>query len=52
MMTIFEQLLENPEFKSNLEKLPEDERKEVLASLKQLTEQWEKYLLVPIKKLK
>lgn len=51
-MAIFDDLLKNSEFQEHLKKLPEDERKVILESLRKLTEQWETYLIKPLQNLK
>jgi len=51
-MTLFEKLLKMKEYQEQLDKLPEDERKEILAALKQLTERWENLILKPLQNLK
>lgn len=50
-MSLYETILENPIFKENLEKLTEDEKKEILAAVKVMADQWENRLLKPLKKL-
>jgi len=51
MSKLFEQLLENPYYKELLDKLPDDERDVVIKALRQITEQFEKNLLDPIRNL-
>lgn len=51
-MSLFDEVTKNPSYKRYLEKLPEDERKEIQESLRQLTEQWERYILGPLQNLK
>jgi hypothetical protein len=50
-MTLYETILANPVFQENLAKLTEDERKEILSAVRQMTDQWENRLLKPLKKL-
>ena len=51
-MALFDEILKNPEYQKNLEKLSEDERVEIQKSLRELTEQWERFVLKPIQNLK
>lgn len=51
-MALFDVVMANPEYKKYLKKLNPDERKEIEASLRQLTEQWEAYILKPLQNLK
>ncbi len=49
---LYEQIMSNPEFKANLAKLSEDEKRDILQAIKMLTERWENGLLKPLEKLK
>ncbi len=51
-MALFDEVLKNPEYQRYLKKLPEDERKSIQDSLRQLTELFEGRLLKPLENLK
>lgn len=52
MSDLFETFLKDPYYQELLQKLPEDERAIVLKALRELTEKFEKQLLIPIQNLK
>lgn len=52
MSKIFEDLIKTKEFKDQLKQVPEEERKKVLESLKELVEKFENLVLAPLEKLK
>jgi len=50
--SLFETLLESPEYQILLQQLPDDERKSVLAGLKKMVDDWEKNVLKPLENLR
>lgn len=51
MSDLFEQLLQDPYYQELLQKLPEDERTAVMKALREITEHFEKNLLIPLRNM-
>lgn len=49
--SIFEECMNDPNYRELLNKLPEDERVVILKALREITERFENNLLEPIRKL-
>jgi len=49
--TFFDKMLEDPYYQNLLNKLPNDEKEVVIKALREVSEQFEKGLLEPIRKL-
>lgn len=49
--TFFDKMLEDPYYQNLLNKLPSDEKEVVIKALREVSEQFEKGLLEPIRKL-
>lgn len=47
-MAIFDEITKSPQYQKYLDMLPEDQRKEVVASLRKLCEEFEQKILLPI----
>lgn len=50
--SLFDTLLETPEYQILLEQLPDDEKQSVLAGLKKMVDDWEKNILKPLENLR
>lgn len=51
-LTLFEEILEQPEYQEVLSQLPDEERKELLATLKKMVDEWENTFLKPLENYK
>jgi hypothetical protein len=49
-MSIFDEMLKNKEYQSLLNKLPEDEKKAIMESLRRVAEDFENQIIKPIKR--
>jgi hypothetical protein len=47
-MSLFDELLKSEEYKNLIEKLPKDERVEILKSLREFVEQFENTIIKPL----
>ena len=51
-MSLFDQMLKDENYKKLFDRLPDDEKAVIMASIRQFVEQFEKAVLQPIEKLK